>query len=593
MAQKVSSLAIDINVTGAPQASAALDGVEKKGAGAAASLGSMATKGLAAGAALGAVAAASRKMLEAAEQYNRIGNRLAVVTETAKEAADVQAQLFRVAQQTGTEFEALASTYARIALSAKDLGVTQAQMVQVTANVAKSLQVSGASAAEAAAGATQLAQALGSGKLQGDELKSILENAPVLARSIAAGLGVSVGQLRQMGSEGKLLSSDVFAAILGQTNQIDAAFGKMGTSMERSSTRLANSFTRALASIDDKIGASRRLSALFDAISEGLDGRSPGGVVGGSANAAGGGNAYTAGFIPGAAPVQGARPRSTRPMVGMGNRTNLPTVRVTADAPRPGRGGTGRSRTPIRRENPGANPSPLGSGMLGAGLMEAARAQRMSSAMGSVNAMGFAGGNIAETIGNDLAARLAPVQERIAMLGQGIGMTLTDSISNGITAAVQSGSIGEGFKELGRTLVGGLGAAVRDFGLQALAASTLMETLKTSLMSFLPGAGIAASLGLIALGSAMVGLAGRGARSSFGRTNTGIDRGASQPSTMVERGTLSANIFGGGMASGSVSSQMASGNPVMVNATIIGYNDPRAQRDIAELMKRSAARGAV
>jgi hypothetical protein len=120
-----------------------------------------------------------------------------------------------------------------------------------------------------------------------------------------------------------------------------------------------------------------------------------------------------------------------------------------------------------------------------------------------------------------------------------------------------------------------------------------METLKASLMSFLPGAGIAASLGLIALGSAMVGLAGRGARSSFGRTNTGIDRGAAQPSTMVERGTLSANIFGGGMASGSVSSQMASGNPVMVNATIIGYNDPRAQRDIAELMKRSAARGAV
>ena len=451
-----------------------------------------------------------------------------------------------------------------------------------TANVAKSLQISGASAQEAAAGATQLAQAMASGVLQGDELKSILENAPVLARSIAAGLGVSVGQLRQMGSEGKLLSSDVFAAILSQTNKIDEAFGKMGDSMERSGTRLANSFNRALASIDSKIGASSTLSALFDSLSGILDngiGRSAGALLTGGA----------AGLATSIATRGGSAP--SRPLVQRAGQ--LAPVRVTADAPRPGRGGGG-SRTPIRRENPGANPSPLGSGLLGAGTFDAARSGRMSSAIGAVNAAGSPGGNIAETIGNDIAAQFGPLQERIAFLGQGIGLTLTDSIANGITAAVQSGSIAAGFAELGRTLVGGLGAAVRDFGVQSLAASTLMAKIQTSLASFIPGGAIAASVAMIALGSAMVGLAGRGARASFGTTNTGINRGAAQSSTIVERGTLSlpSSIYGGGAGS-SVSGQMASGSPVMVNATIIGYNDPKAQRDIQELVKRASARGAV
>ena len=582
MAQKVSSLAIDINVTGAPQASAALSNVEQKGKGAAESLGAMGAKGAAAAVALGAITVASRKMLEAAEQYNRISNKLAVVTGTAREAAAVQAQLFRVAQETGAEFEALASTYARIALSAKDLGVTQAQMVQVTANVAKSLQVSGASAAEAAAGATQLAQALGSGKLQGDELKSILENAPVLARSIAAGLNVSVGELRKMGSEGKLLSSDVFAAILSQTNNIDAAFGKMGTSMERSSTRLANSFNAALASIDNKIGASRNLARLFDALSGAIDGTMGSGATTGASSGMTSAEAR-------------ARLDSTRAGIA---KTEAERARVRASLARAGSGGnrprvggSGAARSRPRIENPGPNPAPLGSGLLGAGSFEAAQSSRRSAAS---SMLGLGGTIDTSAVLESIAAQSSELAARVAELGQGIGTTFADSIANGITAAVQTGSIGAGFKELGRTLIGGLGAMIRDFGIQALAASSLMQSLKTSLIAFLPGGAIGASVAMIALGSAMVGLAGRGARASFGTTNTGVNRGAAQSSTIIERGTLSSSLYGGGMAMpAGVSGAVASGNPVMVNATIIGYNDPKAQRDIAELMKRSAARGAV
>jgi hypothetical protein len=225
--------------------------------------------------------------------------------------------------------------------------------------------------------------------------------------------------------------------------------------------------------------------------------------------------------------------------------------------------------------------------------MDAARAARFQRGRDMVALGGLPDNDILGTIQGNLESNLGPAMDRIRSVGDQIGTVLGESLANGITAAVQSGSISEGFKELGRTMVGGLGAMVRDFGIQSLKVALLTEGFLKSLANLIPGGAIVSATAMIALGSAMVGLAGRGARASFRTTNTGIDRGAAQPSTMVERGTLSANIFGGGMASGSVSSQMASGNPVMVNATIIGYNDPRAQRDIAELMKRSAARGAV
>lgn len=577
MTQKVSSLAIDINVTGAPQASAALDGVEKKGAGAATSLASLAKGGLAAGAAIGALTVASRKFLDAAEQYNRINARIALVTKSTAEAVDVNQKLFDIAQKTGVEMENVVQVYSRIALSARDLGASQSQMLQLVQNVTKSLQVSGSTAAEAAGSSIQFVQALAGGKLRAEELNSLLEGNSFLAMQIAAGMRMTTGQLREAVTAGRVLSKDVLDAVLRQTGSIDEAFNKIGTSMERSGTRLANSFNRALSSIDQKIGASKFLSALFDSISEGLDGRSPGGVVGGSANALGGGNAYTAGFIPGRAP----KAASSRPVVGMGNRTNLPKVTVTADRPRPAtpRPGTGRASGPGNVRS----------------TVDVAPGRLSGIRTGNIGASGVGAFDNMAAIEANMAAFSEAVQP-LMNTAQGMGIALVDSFANGITAAVQSGSIGEGFKELGRSLIGGLGAMVRDFGVQSLMASTLMEKLFASLAAFLPGGAIGASVGLIALGSVMVGLAGRGARSSFGRTNTGIDRGAATSSTITERGSigLPSSIFGGATpASGISGSVAAAGNMVTVNATIIGPNDPNAQRQMQELMKRASARGAV
>ena len=224
-------------------------------------------------------------------------------------------------------------------------------------------------------------------------------------------------------------------------------------------------------------------------------------------------------------------------------------------------------------------------------------ASRSSTTRGAGVGGGDAGiGDSVALIGANAEQQFGELAERLGTLSAGVGSTIVDSFANGITAAVQTGSISDGFKELGRTLIGGLGAQVRDFGIQSLKIGTLMEGLFKSLAGFIPGGTIGASVALIALGSAMVGLAGRGARSSFGRTNSGIDRGATSSSTIIERGTigLPSSIYGGGATSAGPTGQVASAmQPVYVNATIIGPNDPSAQRQIAELVRKSAARGAA
>lgn len=89
---------------------------------------------------------------------------------------------------------------------------------------AKAFAAGGASATEQAAGVLQLGQALGSGFLQGDELRSLRENAPLVAKAIADAMGVSIGELKNLGAEGKLTSEVVFRALLNAEDSINSAF---------------------------------------------------------------------------------------------------------------------------------------------------------------------------------------------------------------------------------------------------------------------------------------------------------------------------------------------------------------------------------
>lgn len=184
--------------------------------------------------ALGAAAATSAVAIaKAGDEATATMARLASSTGGVAQATQVYEQLFKLSQQTGVAVAESAGAFSRFAVAAREIGGTNAQVLQLVGGIQKAGIVAGTSAAEAAASVQQLGQALASGALQGDELRSLLENMPQLAQALSRELGVSIGQLRQMGSEGKLTADTVFPALLRATEKISAEFDKMPVTMSR------------------------------------------------------------------------------------------------------------------------------------------------------------------------------------------------------------------------------------------------------------------------------------------------------------------------------------------------------------------------
>ncbi len=203
-----------------------------------------------------------------ADSFQLVGQRVKLFSTSVENANAVQAQLVTLAVQTRAPIEDIARIYSRISAVSGDLGASQADVLRLTKGIAQTFTLSGASAAEAASSGQQLAQALGSGTLAGDELKSIMENNLVLAQAIATGFGVSVGQLKKMGAEGKLTSEGVFKALLSQTDAIAARAGTIAPTMESGFAAFNSGLTSAIGRMDTLLGITSKIGKLLESIGQ-------------------------------------------------------------------------------------------------------------------------------------------------------------------------------------------------------------------------------------------------------------------------------------------------------------------------------------
>jgi tape measure domain-containing protein len=200
------------------------------------------------------------QLIRMADTYTLITNRLRLVTTGTANLARVNEELFQSAQRTRSSYEATAQLYATVARNADTLGLSQKDLLDITETVNQSIAVSGTSAQGAAAGLIQLSQALGSGTLRGDELNSILENMPRLAQAIADGMGVTIGQLRALGAEGKLTSSEIVEAIRKSAPEIAAEFAQMTPTVGSSIQALSDSFMKFIGELDQSLGITAGLA---------------------------------------------------------------------------------------------------------------------------------------------------------------------------------------------------------------------------------------------------------------------------------------------------------------------------------------------
>lgn len=198
-----------------------------------------------------------RRIIQADDAYTRLQGRLRLVTETEQERIEVERQLFELAQQTRTAYESTVELYTRVAQSSERLGLSQQQLLEITRSTNQAIAISGASAVEAQAGVIQFAQALASGELRGDELRSVLEQLPRLARAIGDGLvqiGVAaeggIGEIRRLAADGLLTAETVVSALLTQGERIEEEYSRLPRTVGQAWTQLANDLQRAAAAGD-------------------------------------------------------------------------------------------------------------------------------------------------------------------------------------------------------------------------------------------------------------------------------------------------------------------------------------------------------
>lgn len=212
-----------------------------------------------------------KAFVDTATKVELLQSRINLYTSTSVESQQIFAQLVQQANRAGTDIDAVANSFQRFAAAGKDAGISNQVILQFTDNLQKMARVSGASSAEASAAIYQLSQAFASGRLQGDEFRSVSEQLPTVLQVLAKQMGVTTGELKQLGSDGEI-TRDKLLLLNNATDEISAQFDKLPRSVDQSATALRNNLSVAIAELDQQIGASKFLAKFLDLLAGGVSG---------------------------------------------------------------------------------------------------------------------------------------------------------------------------------------------------------------------------------------------------------------------------------------------------------------------------------
>lgn len=220
--------------------------------------------------ALGFIGAAAiiRGAIRTADAFTQMQNRIRLVTSSTAELNATTDKLLALSQRTRSDLGSNVELFNRVTLATKDLGTSQQEVLQFTESLNQAIKISGASAVEASAGVIQLSQGLASGTLRGDELRSVLEQLPAVADVIARDLGITRGELRLFGQEGKINAEVVLKAFRNAREELEERFKKtVGTTAEEI-VKLKNAVTVAFGRFNEAAGGSQFLARVLNDLTQ-------------------------------------------------------------------------------------------------------------------------------------------------------------------------------------------------------------------------------------------------------------------------------------------------------------------------------------
>ena len=180
--------------------------------------------------------------------------RLDMMNDGLQTTAELNDMIFASAQRSRGAYQETADLVSKLGVLAPDAFSSSAEIVAFAEQINKQMTIAGTSTAGAQAAMLQLTQAMSSGVLRGEELNSILGQAPTIAQSIADYMGVSVGVMREMASEGQITAQVVKNAMFAAAEETNAKFESMPYTWGQVWTSAMNTLTQAFQPVLNAIG---------------------------------------------------------------------------------------------------------------------------------------------------------------------------------------------------------------------------------------------------------------------------------------------------------------------------------------------------
>lgn len=257
----------------ARSASAGVDKLENSGQKASASMGVLkaALSGVASAITVSLIIDYGKAFLEVADNVTQLQSRIARLSSGTAEAKVTFSALAQIASNTGASLQNTQNLWEKLTSSLKGTGATNSQILFLTDTLQKIGRVGGSSAEEMATALRQFGQSIDGGIVRAQEFNSVVESMPELARQMAAGLGLSMGQLRQAMLDGKITAEAALNAISKQAGVVNQEFNKLPRTMEQAENSLTVSLSLLVGKMNEATGASKTMVAIIDSISAAID----------------------------------------------------------------------------------------------------------------------------------------------------------------------------------------------------------------------------------------------------------------------------------------------------------------------------------
>lgn len=203
------------------------------------------------------------------DQMAQIRSRINLINDGSQTTVEIMDKIYAASQRSRGGYLEMADSVAKLNMLAKDAFSSNDEAIFFVEQLNKQFKISGASVEEATSAMYQLTQAMASGKLQGDEFRSIMENAPMLAQSIAQEMGMSVGQLKELSSQGLITADIIKNALYGSAEETNQKFAEIPMTFADIGQSIQNQFIQAFTPVLEQL-ASITSSGEFMAAFEGV-----------------------------------------------------------------------------------------------------------------------------------------------------------------------------------------------------------------------------------------------------------------------------------------------------------------------------------